>query len=408
MNWRQEITASSEREQQQRQGLDRPFAIFVNSVSSDTERMKVKYYGNTDKEISLPHPFIAGQAWIRAVPETGSSFVATFRSDEAAPQALNTFQRNTEDRISAYQSGIGLYRPLYPGELETSSSGGGQFFVSRRATAEMRAGSIQRFADQDKMWVMDRAPTYKLNMLGQASDVMGDELRIGIISRPKNTWEIEYPKVNGNFATEYYLSLLNPSGSGPAELILEQKGHVLDDLGEIVLQTKTQNALRLKESYYANDDSYTTIEIDEKGNYYMQLADAAVEGYALNIPNGNYEIQIGADEVKTVIGGQKFSITEAANYTYGNNVTIDIDQAFSLKAGSTVAIGTSAVELLKEISQTLTKIATWAGTVGAVHTHIGNLGLPTLPPTQAAGYMQLQTDMLQIQSDIESIRGTLS
>lgn len=78
----------------------------------------------------------------------------------------------------------------------------------------------------------------------------------------------------------------------------------------------------------------------------------------------------------------------------------------NLKAGK-VAIGASGVELLQKISDSLDKIITWANSVGAVHTHIGNLGYPTAPPTEAAGYTQLGSDLTTIKSAIDGIKGSL-
>lgn len=75
--------------------------------------------------------------------------------------------------------------------------------------------------------------------------------------------------------------------------------------------------------------------------------------------------------------------------------------------GGTVAIGSSSTELLDQISKTLDKIATWAGSVGATHTHIGDLGFPVSAPIQASGYTQLQTDLSAIKGLIDGIKGTL-
>jgi hypothetical protein len=78
----------------------------------------------------------------------------------------------------------------------------------------------------------------------------------------------------------------------------------------------------------------------------------------------------------------------------------------NLKAGK-VALGASGVELLQKISDSLDKLITWANTVGAIHTHIGNLGYPTAPPDQASGYTQLGSDLSTIKSAIDGIKGTL-
>ena len=72
-----------------------------------------------------------------------------------------------------------------------------------------------------------------------------------------------------------------------------------------------------------------------------------------------------------------------------------------------VALGASSAELLQQISDQLDKIATWANSVGAVHTHIGNLGYPTLVPDQASGYTSLGSDLNTIKGKVDGIKGTL-
>lgn len=72
----------------------------------------------------------------------------------------------------------------------------------------------------------------------------------------------------------------------------------------------------------------------------------------------------------------------------------------------TVAIGTEAVELLKQIGDILLKIGDFLGKTGAQHTHKGNLAVSTTPPEQAADYIQLQTDLATIRSMLKSITGS--
>lgn len=99
-----------------------------------------------------------------------------------------------------------------------------------------------------------------------------------------------------------------------------------------------------------------------------------------------------------------------------SSISLKRDETIELKNKSTgklkikgakVALGASGVELLQKISEQLQALITWANTVGAVHTHIGNLGYPTAPPTQAAGYTQLGTDLNTIKSAIDGIKGSL-
>jgi hypothetical protein len=63
-------------------------------------------------------------------------------------------------------------------------------------------------------------------------------------------------------------------------------------------------------------------EIDEKGNYFVQLADAATEGYELNIPAGNYVKTVEKDEIVSIIGDSGHSVGKNGNFIYGENYTL--------------------------------------------------------------------------------------
>lgn len=96
--------------------------------------------------------------------------------------------------------------------------------------------------------------------------------------------------------------------------------------------------------------------------------------------------------------------------TLGQNQSATLETAGTAKLAlnkGTVALGANGIELLQKISDSLDKLITWADSVGSTHTHIGNLGYETAPPTQASGYTQLGSDLSTIKSAIDSIKGSL-
>lgn len=357
-NWLQESLDEEEREGNLFKALEKPFGMVVESVSADTELAKFSFFGNSDRVIAITHPFVSTGSWIRAVPERGTSYVGSFRSDEGNPQPLTTFQRGASRRIQAFkgeetlvgealetltgevQPGTGLYRPLAPGEIEVSSRGAGQAFFPRRPKVELRGGVIERWADQDRLTVGDRAPTHQKQYLQYVSGELGDESRDGVAYRFKpagfsaasflgiggdfSTWEITYPRVRGEFAAEYFKNMKNPANEAPAVLFTLHKGHVLDDQGEQVLQTVSQVPLRSLEEYFANDDSSTRYEVDEKGNIYVSTATAAIEGYELNVSQGNYIKTVQLDETVTILGAREHAVEESAVYRIGDNFTMTV------------------------------------------------------------------------------------
>lgn len=341
MSWQQDLVQAEDREKAQRAGLNHPFGVLVKSVNSDTEEAKFTYFGSKDRLLTISHPFRSKTSWIRAIPEDGTTYIAQFRADEANPQVMNTVTRNSLAANDEYRKGIGVYRPLFPGEIEINSTGFSQAYFPRRPKLDLRAGSVTRWADQDKLVAGDRAPIHTRQLLQNRSNELGEEERLGIVARPKlldtgeySSWEISYPKVNDNFLAEHYMSLKNPSNADPAVLFRSHRGHVIDDDGEQIQQSRTQIPLRYFEEYYANDASSTRFEIDEKGNYYCELADAATEGYELNIPSGSYKKFIGVDEDVTVDGNVSHSIGKSATYQIGDNWTILVDKDYILTSES--------------------------------------------------------------------------
>jgi hypothetical protein len=327
MNWKQDLLLSEERERQQRQGLDQAFGMYIDSVSGDSELAKVSFYGNSSRVVSLPQPFISVGSWIRAIPEAGAQMVGVYRAEEQVPQPIAMTQRNSTDRINVYRKGKGIYRPLNPGEIEMNSIGAGQVYLSRRARADMRGGITYRWADQDTLSVGDRAPVHTRQFFQFQNGTLGDEYRVGLVQRPTNTFEYNYPQVRGDYAAEEFLHMMNPNtNGGPDVLFTSARGHVLDDTGKQILQTVTQIPLRYNEVYYANDDSSTTVQIDEKGNYLTILATAATEGMELRVPSGYYRETIALDRIATVNSNDQLSVRHSGTWVLGETLRITTGQ----------------------------------------------------------------------------------
>lgn len=336
-NWQQEVVMAEDKERSQRKNLNQPFAMLVQSISSDSEQAKFTYSGANDKQLTIIHPFNSNKAWIRAIPENGTQYLGIFRSDEAKPQPVVTLTRSSMDKIDQYKKGKYVYRPMYPGEIELNSSGLGQLFLTRRAATELRGGVINRWLNQDKLLSGDRAPIHQKQLMQYRSNELGEEERLGIIARPKkldngqySTWEIAYPQVEGDYTAEHYLSMKNPSNKNPAILFRSQRGHVLDKEGRQVKQSRTQLPLRVYEEYFAKDESSTRTEIDEKGNWYVELADAATEGFELNVPNGNFVKNIFGNETILIDKNTEYSIGKTANFQIGDHWKIRVNKDYYL------------------------------------------------------------------------------
>lgn len=137
---------------------------------------------------------------------------------------------------------------------------------------------------------------------------------------------------------------------------------------------------------------------------------------------GPTQIKVDKDGVFTLTDnqGQKIEMNRTTKtITLSNGTTVTFDgtgDKIRLEAagGGTldltdgkVALGTSAVEVLDKLSTAIDLVSQWAQNIGATHDHLGNLGYPTAPPTQASDYTQLGTDLDSEKSDVDSIKGSI-
>lgn len=331
MNWLSQLYNADKTEVSNTQGLDKPYSSYVDSISNDTERVIVKNWATRGRELSIAHPFISTGSWIRALPETGAQYMTVSRSDDSEPQLISTISKGTEVRVSAYRAKIGAFRSLSPGEIEISSSGFAQAFYSNRAFNSIRAGLLVRTMNQDDLTINDRAPIQTKQFLNYKAGELGDEHRLGIVSRPKNAWKSTYPKINEKYLAEEYLSLLNPSLSAPNILFTIQRGHVVDKKGTPIKQKKTSLPLRSVQNFYATDDTVTTFEIDQSGNYFIQLAQAALDGFQIEVPNGNFRQKIKKDLTYAVDGNRESIIKGTDSTDVSANKKVKIAKTYNVE-----------------------------------------------------------------------------
>lgn len=137
-------------------------------------------------------------------------------------------------------------------------------------------------------------------------------------------------------------------------------------------------------------------------------------GVKIDGENDAITITMAGGQIVTIDGtGDSFEITTKGGSSI--KVSGDPDQILLKTAGGVelnlkegkVAIGDSTAELLQQISDTLDKIATFMTNVDATHTHLGNLGFPTSPPTPATGFTQLGSDLNAIKAKVDGIKGSI-
>jgi hypothetical protein len=210
-------------------------------------------------------------------------------------------------------------------------------------------------------------------------------------------WEINK---DGEFTFKYQSNRL-PDGklsreaTGPTQVKIDKKGDFE------LKQTLNSELINLQK--FERDSKKIT---RQAGNdTVVETFDGTNEKVTLQFKSGLIITCDGAgDKVEITTTGGAFAKID------GNSGTIELKDNGTGKLkinGDKVAIGASSAELLQQISDSLQKLITWANSVGAIHTHIGNLGYPTAPPDQASGYSQLGSDLSTIKGKVDGIKGSL-
>lgn len=393
-----QLLRQSQNELQRNRGLtDKPFAGHVSAVNYRTEQFTVVTPTQT-RTLDYMHPYVGYSAWIRSSPEPTIKPLIQYRGDRPQPTILRYLQEGNESRIKQFGTKVSVYRPLRPGEIELNSKGLAQAYFAERAINERKAGVVKEWLNQDELEAGQKSPLHIRQFISHKSGEMGDEIREGVVKRWTSAIKTFFPKIKNNFAKEIYVRLKSFSGT-PKFLLYKREGQVLNDAGAEELHGTTSKPLRVKHIYYTKDDTEVAIELDELGNFEVRLPDAATEGGILKIPKGGLKFQLGSDF--NIIGDKGMKAI------FKSEVSYEASGAKARLGNGRVAFGASGIELLQKISDALDKIATWAGTTGATHTHIGNLGIPTLAPMEAAQYIQLQGDLTKLKVDIDTIKGSL-
>ena len=305
MKWQSELYNKSLKDRKDYQGLLLPYASKVETISSMSERAIITNWATSGRELNISHPFVSTSSWYRAMPEVGTKYMTTNRSDDSEPQLIGTYQGDSAVRTKSYMERVGVYRPLSSGEQEISTPSMVQSYYSSQTYKMDRAGLIMRYMSHFDLMIMDRSPIHHKQLLNYKVGELGDEYRLGIVSRPINKWKNKYPKLNNKFQAEEYLHIKNPAGSSPAVLYTRQSGSVVELDGTTQNSETTSLPLAYREKFFATDDTFSSMEVDKSGNIAWKLAMAATDGYNIIIPNGSLKYKIEKDFVQDIIGNRE-------------------------------------------------------------------------------------------------------
>lgn len=141
-------------------------------------------------------------------------------------------------------------------------------------------------------------------------------------------------------------------------------------------------------------------KLDKTGS--LELNDNATDGLQnLRIDKAKGFVEINAGKVS-------LKMTKASEEVDLTSKILKMNATTSATMNSPkIAIGGNGIELLDQITQALQDIIKFLNSTDSTHTHTGNLGYPTSPPTQASQFTALGSQLQGIHDSISSIKGSL-
>jgi len=365
------------KENRDKTDADRPARGVVRSVHPETESFKVEVYGDTGtKLISLRHPFMAKNSWIRGMPETGTPVVTqTIRQPQQQEMwgylshQLGGLVKLGKDDNSGY-----IFRELRPGEIEIMSVGRAYTHWSEEGEITLSGGVVSLHLTQKELEATSRAPTHKRQLDQHDPVQLAHEERFGLVKRSDTAkpYALQvYVKDSANaYQYEYGRWLCDDAGD---DLISLHEGHLYDESGNEIKNSQTNRRTRLQRVIHHVKAGQIDFDVDEDLNILLTNTSQAK----------TTDLDFGAkNEIKISSKKLDFSITKSSNQVFSKSLTIRSPKVRvnSSDVGFGASPSESAVLGNRMVNSVLTPLLT---TLGTALTALGNE--TALKPPAGAG-----------------------
>lgn len=315
----------------------------VTSVNTYQETLHIDTpFGG--RPITTTHPFVSSRSWLRTSPEEGTAVAVMRRRDSGESGITNYVNEGPAQRIERYFEGNGVYRPLAPGELEGSSYGLAQWWLSRQGVLDMRGGMVRLWLDHPKLEAGSRAPLHRRELHEYTADSpLQHGERFGqVVRKGANHTRPLRVKVNGQFATEYTRTF---SRRGQGLLVAYREGDVVDEAGSTV-SSPAGKPLRIHGRWFDTAQSPFELKVDEDSNVWVRLTQQAKVGFSLSAPAGGIKLQAGDHITVSATNDISFDSRGFNVLARGvvflkatSGVVIQTEGALTLKGGSVIING---------------------------------------------------------------------
>lgn len=207
---------------------------------------------------------------------------------------------------------------------------------------------------------------------------------------------IEFDRENGRilFSNAYIPSVLSREAPQALSIDGQEKEYILFDKNDGMLELQGSQLLSLVA---------------------LQDREETTEGDHTNETSGSYFVSIGKNEERKVEGESSLTIEKSWNISVTESTDILSKKGFSVADGQKgaivvkdgkIALGGANAELLDLFDKVIDLIDETLKNIQQL-AFIGNLGLPVTPPTNAALFATTDTKLLQLKSQLGTIKGSL-
>jgi len=306
-----------------------PFRFFVSATNPLNEAITATSVAGS-RVMGVAHPYSGSNSWHRISPEPGSTGVWAYRSDRPEPAIFrhepadrlraapgSALDVTVHQKIDAYFSGIGVYRPLKVGEQEIHSGGYAQTWWGSRGVLDDRGGVCRRWLNMGELESGSRAPVHRL-LFSRGSETT-DTYSVGAVKRWDERGVGIFPKIDGDFCVERRLHLMGFKGIG---LLDERWGQVISDEGVGVRAPTTGLLLRGRSRYWSDTGRPYTRWLDVDGNEETVFPAGATTGRIVRVPDGgdlqefglNRSVSVGLSERHIV--GEDYVVRSWDRHTF--------------------------------------------------------------------------------------------
>lgn len=298
----------------ERRDVGSPVRGVVHTVQPETESVKIENFGSPGTTtVAVRHPFMGKDAWIRAMPETGTAVITQKIREPSQVETWGYISHRLGQLVKkAKQDNDFVFRELRQGEIEIMSSGKAYQHWSEGGDIVIHGGVIEHQLLQTDLEMVSRSPTFKRQLDQHEPAQLKHEERFGLVKRPDTakpnsiqTWI----KDGEAFQYEYGRWLQDDEGKDLTSL---HEGHLYGTDQQIIKNSQTSKPVRLRRTVQHIKNGVMTFDVDNELNMLLTNTSKA------KTTDLNFGLK---NDIKLQSQKLDLSIIKASNQTFGTSLT---------------------------------------------------------------------------------------